>query len=66
MNLSHLRKHIGIVTQEPILFNCSIKDNIAYGIDDREVTMDKIINAAEKANIHSFISTLIQVNHINN
>lgn len=63
MNLQHLRKHIGIVTQEPILFNCSIKDNIAYGIDNREVTMDEIINAAEKANIHNFITTLIQVNY---
>lgn len=63
MNLQHLRKHIGIVTQEPILFNCSLKDNIAYGIDNREVTMDEIINAAEKANIHNFITTLIQVNY---
>lgn len=63
MNLRHLRKHIGIVTQEPVLFNCSIKDNIAYGIDNREVTMDEIINAAEKANIHNFITTLIQVNY---
>lgn len=63
MNLQHLRKHIGFVTQEPVLFNCSIKDNIAYGIDDREVTMDEIIDVATKANIHSFITTLAQVNY---
>lgn len=61
MNLSHLRKHIGIVTQEPILFNCSIKDNIAYGVNDREVTMDEIIDVSKKANIHDFITTLAQV-----
>lgn len=64
MNLCHLRKNIGIVTQEPILFNCSIKDNILYGVDDREVTMDEIIDVAKKANIHNFItSTLAQVNY---
>ncbi|XP_025418287.1 multidrug resistance protein 1-like [Sipha flava] len=61
MNLCHLRKNIGIVTQEPILFNCSIKDNILYGVGDREVTMDEIIDVAKKANIHNFItSTLAQ------
>lgn len=64
MNLCHLRKNIGIVTQEPILFNCSIKDNILYGVSDREVTMDEIIDVAKKANIHNFItSTLAQVNN---
>lgn len=63
MNLHHLRKHIGLVTQEPVLFNCSLKDNIAYGIDDREVNMNEIIDVAKKANIHSFITTLAQVNY---
>lgn len=64
MNLCHLRKNIGIVTQEPILFNSSIKDNIAYGVNDREVTMDEIIDVAKKANIHNFITTtLTQVNY---
>lgn len=64
MNLRHLRKHIGIVTQEPLLFNCSIKDNIAYGVNDREVTMGEIIDVAKKANIHDFISTLAQVRNL--
>lgn len=63
MNLQHLRKHIGIVTQEPILFNCSIKDNISYGINDRNVTMSDIIEVAKKANIHNFITTLAQVRY---
>jgi len=63
MNLCHLRQNIGIVTQEPILFNSSIKDNIAYGEANREVPMDEIIDAAKKANIHNFITTLAQVKH---
>lgn len=65
MNLCHLRKHIGIVTQEPTLFNCSIKDNITYGLDDRNIMMDKIIDVAKKANIHDFITSLPQVNYFN-
>ncbi|KAL5234824.1 hypothetical protein ACI65C_002234 [Semiaphis heraclei] len=60
MNLCHLRQNIGIVTQEPILFNSSIRDNIAYGVANREVSMDEIIDAAKKANIHNFITTLAQ------
>lgn len=60
MNLCHLRENIGIVTQEPILFNSSLKDNIAYGISNREVLMDEIIDVAKKANIHNFITTLAQ------
>jgi len=63
MNLCHLRQNIGIVTQEPILFNSSIKINIAYGEANREVPMDEIIDAAKKANIHNFITTLAQVKH---
>lgn len=63
MNLCHLRKNIGIVTQEPILFNSSIKDNIAYGVVNREVPMNEIIDVAKKANIHDFITTLPEVNY---
>lgn len=65
MNLCYLRKHIGIVTQEPILFNCSIKDNITYGLDDRDIMMDEIIDVAKKVNIHNFITSLSQVNYFN-
>jgi len=63
MNLCHLRQNIGIITQEPILFNSSIRDNITYGISNRHVQMDEIIVAAKKANIHNFITTLAQVTH---
>ena len=56
-----LRSQIGIVSQEPILFDSSIADNIAYGDNSREVPMDEIIAAARKANIHQFIESLPQV-----
>ncbi|KAG8178180.1 hypothetical protein JTE90_006318 [Oedothorax gibbosus] len=60
MNLSNLRSHIGLVSQEPVLFSYSIAENIAYGDNSRHVDLDEIIEAARKANIHNFISTLPQ------
>ncbi|XP_050546775.1 ATP-dependent translocase ABCB1-like isoform X3 [Daktulosphaira vitifoliae] len=60
LNLHHLRNNIGVVFQESVLFNCSIKDNISFGINDRNVSMNEIIGAAKKANIHNFISSLAQ------
>lgn len=51
---------MGFVSQKPILFNMTVKENILYGLDE-EVTMDKIIEAAKLANIHNFIMNLPQV-----
>lgn len=58
LNTQWLRSIIGIVQQEPILFDTSIKDNIAYGDNTREVSEQEIIQAAKQANIHQFISNL--------
>jgi len=55
-NIKWLREHIGIVNQEPSLFNISIKDNIRYGKE--EATDEEIYEAAKKANIHNFIVSL--------
>jgi ABC-type multidrug transport system fused ATPase/permease subunit len=58
-NLSNLRSHIALVGQEPVLFNVSIRDNIAYGgigkVDD-----EMIYDAAKTANIHKFVMELPQ------
>ncbi len=54
IKIKSLRDHIGIVTQDPILFNESISYNIAYGCPD--ATMEQIINAAKLANAHQFIT----------
>ncbi|KAJ3677350.1 hypothetical protein LUZ60_003074 [Juncus effusus] len=55
-NLKSLRRKIGLVQQEPVLFASTILDNISYGKEDS--TEDEIIEAAKSANIHSFISQL--------
>lgn len=56
LTLESLRSQIGLVSQDVYLFGGSIKDNIAYG--KPEATMDEIVNAAKKANIHDFIMEL--------
>ncbi|KAA3682424.1 ATP-binding cassette, subfamily B (MDR/TAP), member 1 [Paragonimus westermani] len=55
---SWVRKQIGIVSQEPNLFDMTFEENIAYGDNSRDVSMEEIIEAARQANIHDFISTL--------
>ena len=58
LNIGWLRSQIGIVTQDPILFGVSIRENIAYGDNTRVVPMEEVIAAAKGANIHNFITTL--------
>ncbi|SEG23807.1 ABC transporter ATP-binding protein [Algoriphagus boritolerans] len=53
---SQLRSLMGIVTQESILFNDTVFNNIAFGIAD--ATEDQVIEAAKIANAHEFISNL--------
>ena len=54
--LRSLREKIGLVTQEPILFNDTIRNKIAYG--KQEATGEEIKEAARVANIHHFIEGL--------
>ena len=56
LNISWLRNQIGIVSQEPVLFNVSIAENISYGKED--ATIEEIEMAAKFANAHDFISEL--------
>ncbi|CAH1380444.1 unnamed protein product [Tenebrio molitor] len=58
LHINNLRSHLGVVSQEPNLFDRTIAENIAYGANNRTVSMDEIIEAAKSANIHSFISSL--------
>ena len=60
-HVQSLRKQLGLVQQEPILFGLSIAENIALGVADRlasEVTRAEIEAAAKKANAHEFILAL--------
>lgn len=61
VNVPFLRSKIGIVSQEPILFDCSIAENIKYGDNSREIGMDQVIDAAKKAQLHGFVMSLPEV-----
>lgn len=58
LKLKSLRKHIGLVQQEPALFATSIHENILYGKEG--ASEGEVIEAAKLANAHSFISALPQ------
>lgn len=59
LNVSWLRSHIGLVSQEPVLFTGSIEDNIRFGKPD--ATLEEIQQAARMANAHDFIMALPEV-----
>ncbi|XXG67844.1 hypothetical protein AAC387_Pa06g1095 [Persea americana] len=59
LKLQWLRQEMGLVSQEPNLFNTTIRANIAYG-KQGEASEDEIVTAAEAANAHRFISGLPQ------
>ncbi|XP_063158096.1 ATP-binding cassette sub-family B member 5 [Candoia aspera] len=58
LHIQWLRSRLGLVQQEPILFDCSIAENIQYGDNSRVVSQEEIEEAAKAANIHNFIENL--------
>lgn len=56
IKITSLRSLMGIVTQETILFNDTIRNNIAYGM--KEIGLEKIIEASQAANAHDFINEM--------
>ena len=56
VELRSLREKIGIVTQETILFNDTVRNNIAYGLED--CPLERIVTAAKAANAHNFIQEM--------
>uniref|UniRef100_A0A8I5TSV3 ATP binding cassette subfamily B member 11 n=1 Tax=Pongo abelii TaxID=9601 RepID=A0A8I5TSV3_PONAB len=58
VNVQFLRSNIGIVSQEPVLFACSIMDNIKYGDNTKEIPMERVIAAAKQAQLHDFVMSL--------
>ncbi|KAG0096337.1 Multidrug resistance protein 1 [Podila epicladia] len=56
LQLNHLREHMALVGQEPVLFDVSIGENIRYGIPDGQtVDQEQVVAAARASNIHDFV-----------
>ncbi|CAF4275256.1 unnamed protein product [Rotaria sp. Silwood2] len=58
LNIQWIRSRLGLVSQEPVLFDLTIAENITYGLEN--VPFEDVIDAAKKANIHDFILKLPQ------
>lgn len=58
VNLQSLRDRVAVVFQEALIFDGTIRENIAYGMPD--ATDEEIINAARKADAHDFIEKLAE------
>lgn len=61
VNPSYLRSQLALVSQEPILFDCSIRENIVYGLQEDKFSEEDIVNVARLANIDKFIKELPDV-----
>ena len=67
MHIIHLQRLVvldlvGILSQEPVLFDISIRENSAYGDNNRkDIPLDEIIEVAKTAIIHDFIQLLPDV-----
>ena len=62
VNVKWLRQQIGVVSQEPVLFDRSISDNIRLGRE--EATQADIEEAAKMANAHNFITKFPDVSRL--
>ena len=64
LNLRDCRSHIALVSQEPVLYSGTIRENILLGTE-AEVSEERVINACKDANIHDFIVRLCISSHLN-
>lgn len=58
LNLNDYRSHLALVSQEPTLYQGTIKDNVLLGADKIGVSDDQVIRACKDANIYDFIMSL--------
>lgn len=57
VNLNWWHSRVALVSQEPVLFGGSIKENISFSLEGSDIDMERIIEAAKLANAHDFIMT---------
>ncbi|KAK4292716.1 hypothetical protein Pmani_034533 [Petrolisthes manimaculis] len=58
LQVGGVRSLLGLVSQEPTLFDRSVTENIVYGDNTRQVSQEEVVEAAKQANIHTFIESL--------
>ncbi|KAG8157696.1 hypothetical protein KVR01_012358 [Diaporthe batatas] len=58
LNINEYRSHLALVSQEPTMYQGTIRDNILLGTDRLDVSEDEIVRCCRDANIHDFIISL--------
>lgn len=58
LNVKWLRQQIGVVSQEPVLFNMTVRQNLLMGTEDANIPEKLVIEACKEANCHTFITKL--------
>jgi len=56
LRADYLRRHVAVVSQEPILFDMTIRENIQFGVPAHEASEERMVRMAELANCHDFIA----------
>ncbi|KAF2452301.1 ATP-binding cassette transporter ABC4 [Lineolata rhizophorae] len=57
-NINSYRSHLALVSQEPTLYQGTIRDNVLLGIDEENVSDERVVQACKDANIYDFIMSL--------
>jgi ATP-binding cassette subfamily B (MDR/TAP) protein 1 len=55
LNIKEYRSHLALVSQDPVLYSGTVKENILLGIESEDIDEEKVLEACKKANIHGFI-----------
>jgi ATP-binding cassette subfamily B (MDR/TAP) protein 1 len=58
VNVKWLRQQIGVVSQEPVLFNMTVRQNLLMGTQQEDISEKEIVSACKEANCHTFITQL--------
>jgi len=58
LNVQDYRSYIGLVSQEPSLYAGTLRENIMYGVEGKDVTEEDVVRACKEANIYDFIISL--------
>lgn len=58
LNVREYRNHVALVSQEPTLYQGTVRDNILLGTERQDVSEDEIILACKEANIYDFVMSL--------
>jgi ATP-binding cassette, subfamily B (MDR/TAP), member 1 len=64
LNVNEYRKHLALVSQEPTLYQGTIRENVLLGVEQDDMPEEEIVRVCKEANIYDFILSLPSVQPI--